>query len=179
LLYGFPLLTWRWVLGRVTSAKGHLSEYEISDRLKGTVGRENRRWLVIWNALVDPRPAIEIARHTGVSVSTVHNLISLYNRYGPFAVERAKESKRRRCYFSREEEAKFLSSFLGEASFGEICVAGRLKLALEEYLGHAVHHSTVYRMLERNRWRKVVPRPAHPESRENVQENFKKTSHTS
>jgi hypothetical protein len=121
----------------VTPAKGHLSEYGISDRLMGTVGGENRRWLVIWNALVDPRPAIEIAGHTGISVSTVHNVISLYNRYGPFAVERAKESKPRRCYFSREEEARF----------GEICVAGRLKLALEEYLGHAVHHSTARRQL--------------------------------
>lgn len=160
-------------------ARPHLSEYEISDRLKGSVGRENRRWLVIWNAVVDPRPAVEIARHIGVSVSTVHNVISRYNRYGPQAVEGAKDSKRRRGYFSREEEADFLTRFLDEARAGEMCVAVRLRRALEDHLGHKVHHSTVYRMLERNEWRRVVPRPAHPEAKEQIQEDFKKTSRTS
>ncbi len=103
-------------MGRVTSAKPHLSEYEISERIKVTTGRANRRWLVIWNALLDPRPAAQIARHTGVSVSTVHNVISIYNRFGPEAVEVSKEGKRRRCYLSKTEEAQFLASFLDEAS---------------------------------------------------------------
>jgi transposase len=170
-----PHLFWgRWILGRITSAKPHLSEKEISERLKGTIGREHRRWLVIWNAVVDPRPAVQIARHIGVSVSTVHNVISLYNRYGPQAVEAAKQSKRRRCYLSKEEEALFLERFLEQARAGEMCVAGCLKRALEDHLGHDVHHSTVYRMLKRNKWRKVVPRPAHPESNERIQEDFKK-----
>jgi hypothetical protein len=39
---------------------------------------------------------------------------------------------------------------------------------LEDHLGHGVHHSTVYRMLDRNKWRRVVPRPVHPEARENI-----------
>ena len=162
-------------MGRVTSVKPHLSEYESSERLKGTSGRVHRRWLVVWNALVDPRTARQIARHTGVSVSSVHNLVSNYNRLGPEAVEGSKQSKRRRCYFSRERESEFLASFLEEASTGQICVAGRIKQALENYLGHSVHHSTVYRMLERNEWRKVVPRPVHPQAKEEVKEGFKKT----
>ncbi len=102
---------------------------------------------MIWNVPVDPRPTRQIARHTGVSVSTVHNLVSVYNRFGPEAVEAPKESKHRRCYFSKTEEAEFLAPFLDEASVGQICVAGRIRQALEDYLGHAVHHSTVYRML--------------------------------
>ena len=162
-------------MGRVTSVKPHLSEYEISERLKGTSGRVHRRWLVVWNALVDPRTAKQIARHTGVSVSSVHNLVSNYNRFGPEALEGSKDSKRRRCYFSRERESEFLAPFLDEASAGQICVAGRIKQALENYLGHSVHHSTVYRMLERNQWRKVVPRPVHPQAKEEVKEGFKKT----
>ena len=63
-------------MGGVTSALPHLSEFEVSIRLRQTAGREQRRWFVIWNALVDPRPASEIAIHTDVSVSTVHNVIS-------------------------------------------------------------------------------------------------------
>lgn len=163
-------------MGKLTSVKPHLSVYEISERLKLTSGREHRRWLVIWNAMVDPREARHIALHTGLSVSTVHNLVSAYNRLGPEAVELVKKSKRRRCYMSKTEEAEFISRFTPDAAKGEICVARRIKQALEDYLGHSVHHSTVYRMLERNDWRKVVPRPAHPQAREKIQEDFKKTS---
>jgi transposase len=163
-------------MGGVTSAAPHLSEFEVSIRLRQTAGREQRRWLVIWNALVDPRPASEIAVHTDVSVSTVHNVISQYNRFGPKAIEGRERGIRRRCYLSRDQEAEFLEPFLEIASTGEICVAGRIKEALEELLGHGVHHSTVYRMLHRNGWREIVPRPAHPEAKEKTQKAFKKSS---
>lgn len=166
-------------MGGVTSALPHLSEFEVSLRLRQTTGREQRRWLVIWNALVDPRPASEIAIHTDVSVSTVHNLISRYNRFGPKVIEGSEKGIRRRCYLSKEQEAEFLKPFLEVASRGEICVAGRIKQVLEELLDHPVHHSTVYRMLHRNGWREIVPRPAHPESKKETQEAFKKTSRSS
>jgi transposase len=162
-------------MGRVTSAKPHLSEFEVSLRLKETTGRENRRWLVVWNALVDPRPAREIAIHTDVSVSTVQNLTSQYNRFGPEAIEGDEFGKRRRAYLSKNQEAEFLEP----ATQGEISVAGPVKRALEELLDHEVHHSTVYRMLHRNGWREVVPRPAYPEATEETQEAFKKTSRKS
>jgi len=135
--------------------------------------------LVIWNALVDPRPVKEIAKHTGVSVSSVHNLVWLYNKLGPGAIEAPKESKRRRCYLSREQEAQFLGSFIERSRTGQIAVASQIKEALEERLGHDVHHSTIYRMLGRNGWRKVVPRPVHVQSKQQVQEDFKKTSRKS
>jgi hypothetical protein len=45
------------------------------------------RWLIIYNALVDPRPAEEIATHCGVSTTTVHNVIAAYSRRGVEAVE--------------------------------------------------------------------------------------------
>lgn len=166
-------------MGGVTSAMPHLSEFEVSKRMHQTAGREQRRWLVIWNALVDPRPASEIALHTGVSVSTVHNLVSRYNRLGPEAVEGREVGIRRRGYLSKEEEAEFLKPFLALAPSGEICVAGPIKQALEELLEHPVHHSTVYRMLHRNGWREIVPRPAHPEAKEETQKAFKKTSRSS
>lgn len=166
-------------MGGVTSALPHLSEFEVSIRLKQATGREHRRWLVIWNALVDPRPASEIALHTDVSVATVHSVVSRYNRFGPEAIEGHEHGIRRRCYLSKEEEAEFLKPFLEVAPTGEICVAGPLKEALEKLLDHPVHHSTVYRMLHRNGWREIVPRPAHPEAKEETQEAFKKTSRSS
>jgi transposase len=166
-------------MGGVTSALPHLSEFEVSIRLRQTAGREQRRWLVIWNALVDPRPAAEIAIHTDDSVSMVHNLISRYNRFGSEAIEGRERGIRRRCYLSRDREAEFLKPFLEPAARGEICVAGQIKKSLEDLLDHKVHHSTVYRMLHRNGWREIVPRPVHPESKEKTQEAFKKSSRSS
>jgi transposase len=167
-------------MGRVTSAAPHLSAEEIARRLKETVGtREHRRWLIIWNALVDPRTAKEIAKHMGVAENTVHDLVSRYRRFGPQAVEAPRSSKRRRCYLSKEEEVIFLSPFLEKAGSGAIATAAEIRCALEELLGHNIHHSTVYRLLERNGWRKVVPRPFHVESKQQVQEDFKKNSRNS
>jgi len=74
-------------MGAVTSAQPHLSEFAVSIRLRRTTGREQRRWLVVRYALVDPRPAWEIASHTDVSVCTVPNVMSRYNRFGPKAIE--------------------------------------------------------------------------------------------
>ncbi len=52
-------------MGKLTSVKPHLSAYEISGRLKASSGRQRRRLLVIWDALVDPREARHITLHTG------------------------------------------------------------------------------------------------------------------
>jgi len=106
--------------GWSNAALAHLSEFEVSVRLKQTVGREHKRWLIIWNALVDPRPASEIALHTDVSVSTVHNVVSRYNRLGPQAIEGREHGIRRRCYLKKDEEAEFLKPFLDISPTGEI-----------------------------------------------------------
>jgi len=167
-------------MGRVTSAAPHLSAEEIARRLRESVGtREHRRWLIIWNALVDPREVKEIAKHTGVAENTVHDLVSRYRRFGAQAVEAPRSGKRRRCYLSKEQEVIFLSPFLDKAKSGEIATAAEIRRAMEEFLGHGIHHSTVYRLLERNGWRKIVPRPVHIESKQEVQEDFKKTSRNS
>ncbi len=134
---------------------------------------------MVWNALVDPRPAREIAIHTGVSVSTVHNVISGYNGFSPQAIEGSEFGKRRRAYLTREQEAEFLKPFLELAPTGEICVARQIRKARDELLDHEVHHSTFYRMLHRNGWREIVPRPVHPQAKEETQETFKKKSRNS
>lgn len=46
-----------------------------------------QKWLVIYNLLVDPRPLAEIARHTGLSESSVYRIISEYRTNGPDSIE--------------------------------------------------------------------------------------------
>jgi transposase len=83
---------------------------------------------------------------------------------------------RRRAYLTFEEEKKFLSGFFEVASRGGILVVNEVRTALEERLGHKVAETTVYRMLERHGWRKIVPRRRHPKANKSDQESFKKNS---
>ena len=45
----------------------------------------------------------------------------------------------------------------------------------ETRVGHAVDDSTIYRLLNRHGWRKLMPRPRHPKADPQAQEQFKKT----
>jgi len=70
-----------------------------------------KRWLIIYNALVDPREAKDIAKHTGVSAKIVHKLIFTYNRLGIAAVETPGKGGRRNEYLTFEEEKELLAPF--------------------------------------------------------------------
>jgi transposase len=142
-------------MGKITKSIPHLSKEEIQARIKATVGFWRvQKWLVIWNALVDPRPAKEIALHTGLAEQSVHNLISRYNRLGPEAVEGPGKGGRRRCYLNWDEEASFLESFRQAALTDKMATVAEIKEALEKRLGHKVHKTMVYRLLKRQGWLK-------------------------
>lgn len=163
-------------MARVTHAAAHLSIEEVKNRLK-TDPRPwcRQRWLIIYNALVEPRKAEEIARHCGVSKATVHDVISTYNRLGVCAVETAGKGGRRREYLTVEEEKQFLAPFFAQAERGEIATVAQIQAAFEERVGHEVDDSTIYRLLNRHGWRKLMPRPRHPQANLQAQEQFKKT----
>jgi transposase len=65
---------------------------------------------------------------------------------------------------------------LAQSEKGGILEASRVKAAYEQVLGRKVPKSTIYRMLARHGWRKVVPRPRHPKSDASAQAEFKKTA---
>ena len=83
---------------------------------------------------------------------------------------------RRRAYLTFEEEKEFLSGFFEAASRGGILVVSEVRTALEKKLGQKVAETTVYRMMARHGWRKIVPRRRHPKANESAQEGFKKNS---
>ena len=162
-------------MGKVTSVAGHLGRDEILKRIKSTVGFwKVQKWLVIWNAIVDPRPAEQIALHTGLAKQTVHNLISSYNRHGAAAVEGPGKGGRRRENMTFEEESDFLGLFKAKALTGQIATASEIHTALEKHLARKVHLTSVYRMLKRQGWKKQTPRPFHVQSKEGEQKEFKK-----
>ncbi len=163
-------------MARVTRAAAHLSVEEVKHRLK-TDPRSwcRQRWLIIYNALVEPRKAEEIAKHCGVSKATVHQVISSYNRLGVQAVETPGKGGRRHEYLSLEEERQLLAPFFARAESGEIATSAEIQRAFEARVGHEVDDSTIYRLLNRHDWRKLMPRPRHPKANTEAQEQFKKT----
>src|SRR6266478_3540234 len=90
-------------MARVTRAAAHLTLEEVKIRMRTDPRALYRqRWLIIYNALAQPRKAEEIARHCGVSKATVHQVISTYNRFGVVAVETPGKGGRRHQYPRRE-----------------------------------------------------------------------------
>lgn len=131
---------------------------------------------MIYNALVEPREAKEIAKQTGVSASTVHQVICEYNRYGEMAIETPGRGGRRSSYLSLAAEGEFLAPFIAQAKQGKISTRATIQAAFEQRVGQSVAPSTIDRLLERYHWRKLVPRPYHPQAEPEAQDAFKQTS---
>jgi transposase len=83
---------------------------------------------------------------------------------------------RRYGYMSMDQERQFLSQFFDQASQGGAVNAGEIKRAFEVLVGQKVAKTTIYRMLDRHGWRKIMPRPRHPKSDAKAQKGFKKTA---
>ena len=164
-------------MNRMTRAVDHLAVDAVKAKLQSaTNGTQRRRWLIVYNALVDPRPASSIAMHTGVSLATVRLVVSTSNRCGPTALETPGKGGRRHQSLTVAQEQVFLAPFFERAAVGQIASAGQIHQALEAHLGRAVHVRTIYRLLKRHGWRKIVPRPAHPKADPTAQAAFKQTS---
>ena len=163
-------------MSKVIRVKPHLTLEEIDARLKHLHDFWRiRRWLVIRHALVAPAPAKDIACRLGLSVFTVRDLIEAYNRHGPDALETTGKGRRQHAYLSVDAERIVLAPFLEESQAGHIAIVRTIKKAFEDAIGPRVATSTVYRLLHRHHWRKVVPRPKNPRSSQEAQATFKKT----
>lgn len=73
-------------------------------------------------------------------------------------------------------EKQLIDSFKQKARRGQIVTAMQIKLAYEQQYGFPVHKTTIYRLLERHQWRKVVHRSSHPKKYPIAVDELKKTS---
>lgn len=162
-------------MSRITKAFPWMSAEELKSRLNQTNDRQTaQKMLVVINATLKPQLAKDIADRVGVAKQTVHNWMSIYNRFGPEALFAQRPRKPSQRLLPDEEERSFIEPFIKKAATGQIASAAEIRCALQELLGFSVHHSTVYRLLARHRWRRVKPRPAHPKGDPIAQADFKK-----
>ena len=93
---------------RITRAATHLSENAVRERMQGEQRLWcHQRWEIIYQALKAPRKAEDIARTVGVSLTTVHRVISAYHQGGVAAIETPGKGGRRHQYLTLEQERAF------------------------------------------------------------------------
>jgi hypothetical protein len=85
---------------------------------------------------------------------------------------------RRRQNFTLDEKVAVLKPFLKQAREGVVLVVGQIKSQLEEALGRPMSLSSVYALLHRHHWRKLVPDRCHPHSDPVTQERGKTPRNT-
>jgi transposase len=117
-----------------------------------------------------------IAGAMGMSLSTVNRAHMAYDQGGIKALRPKPCGGRKRENMTIAEEKALLARFAKAAGAGEMLNVHDLKLAYERAIGHKTSSSTVYDLLGRHGWRKLMPRPFHPRQDIAAQNAFKKTS---
>ena len=117
----------------------------------------------------------QTATITGVSKRWVNQLRTEFIRAEGVIDRQTSRGGRNRENLTLAEEADFLSPFLDQAKTGGILVVSEIKEALQARLGRPVALASVYNLLHRHDWRKLVPDKRHPKADPEAQAAFKKT----
>src|SRR5213079_2535938 len=117
------------------------------------------------------QPAIAAAM--GVSLSTVNRAHMAYDHGGIKALKPKPNGGRKHQNMTLAQEQALLAHFAERAGAGELLNIGDLKAAYEQAIGHPTSNSTVYNLLHRHGWRKLMPRPFHPKRDLAAQNAFK------
>ena len=118
----------------------------------------------------------EIAKAVGVSRSTVSRTHMAWFAKGMDSLKLASSGGRIRENMSLAEEKAFLQGFTHKAGAGELVCIQDIHKAYEKKIGRATGSTTIYSLLDRHGWRKLMPRPHHPRRDIKAQQRFKKTS---
>jgi transposase len=141
---------------------------------KGDPKRRERIRMVLLRENGMTQPAI--AETMGVSLSTVNRAHMAYDGGGLKALKSKPNGGRKRENMTVVEEKSLLARFAKAAGGGEMLNIQDLKAAYEKAIGHETSNSTVYNLLARHGWRKVMPRPFHPKRDIAAQNTFKKAA---
>ena len=118
----------------------------------------------------------QIAEITTYHPASVRRIQSQYRKEGIESLSPKPKGGRNRAHLSVADEQALLDELRTQAEAGQIIEISQIQSAYEAKVGSAVGKSTVYALLKRHQWRKVVPRPRHPNQNESDVAAFKKNS---
>jgi len=157
----------------VKCTRRQIRELKTALRWKLPAAQRERIQMVLLRESGMTQPAIAAAM--GVSLSTVNRAHMAFNHGGIKALKPKPIGGRQRENMTVAEERVLLARFAKAAGAGEMLNIHDLKAAYEKAIGHETSNSTVYNLLARHGWRKLMPRPFHPKRNIAAQNSFKKT----
>ena len=157
----------------VKCRKGEVRELKKALHWKKVPNKQRQRLqMVLLREQGLAQPAIAAAM--GVSLSTVNRAHMAYDRHGIKGLKPKPCGGRQRENMPVAEEKNLLTRFAKAAGAGELLNIHDLKLAYEQAIGHETGNSTIYELLGRHGWRKLMPRAFHPQRDIAAQNAFKK-----
>lgn len=142
---------------------------------EATSVEEFQRYQAIHLRVNEAMEVAQIARVTGLSESTIHQVHSRCRQKGAAAMKSKAKGGRHHSYLSEAEEKAFLGEFEPEAKQGGILEVAKIHQALAAKVGSKVALYTTYRLLHRHGWRKITPRSKPAKGDPVAQNAFKKT----
>jgi transposase len=154
------------------------TQEQIDEILKAEKEADNKyeikRLMVLRLRAVEKMPAKEIGRIVGYPPASVNNILSKYFKDGLESMLGENRKGGNKRYLTESEENQILQEFESQAEDGKILIVADIKKAYEKASGKQVPKSTIYRMLKRQGWRKVMPRSKHPKSKPEEFSAYKK-----
>ena len=129
---------------------------------KGTKDKRLSRQLKVLMLRYEGKSNPEIAEKLDLSTDRISHLVSQFKREGLEEYMRMKYTGHNRN-MTYEEEQAILDRFTEKAEAGQIITVKEIKSAFDEKLGKDTGRGYIYMLLARHKWRKIKPRPKHPE----------------
>ena len=153
---------------------------EVADLMKQFSDAKLYKKLQVLQLKMEGYKNTEIAAITKYSPIRVSSLVTVYVRQGLsyFMEENRKGGNRRNISF--EEEATLFAGFEEAAKKGTIVTVNDIRAAYDRLIGHKSSLGTIYKILKRHKWRKIMPRSRHPKkASDEVIETSKKLTQNS
>jgi Transposase and inactivated derivatives len=153
---------------------------ELSENITSIKGYNNViDWKIIQCVKFNPGVnANEISKILCISPQKVYKVVQEYNKKGKDYKKTVQWGGRRQetSFLTPEEEVNLLNIISCKANKGLIITAKGIKKEIEKRIGRKVSDDYIWSLFKRHSWTKKSPRPKHPKTDTEMQEEFKKNS---
>lgn len=156
--------------------KPHLTVKEIQLNLKQTDNTiEFKRWQCLYLIqTIENITAEYLSKFLCISKPYVYKIVQTYNKHGKESVVPKEKGGRKRSLLSWSEELKLMDRFTEDAIQGKLITANHIREITEKKIGRKVSDDYLWDLFHRHGWKKKKPRPSHPKSNKQKQDDFKK-----
>ena len=163
---------------RTLQLTNHLTDAELREKLSASSCKpEFSRWQILYMVQVGKvHSAAVISPLVNLSKPSIYKIVEQYNKSGVAGVKYTPRGGRRRSLLSIPEEEEVFRSIEQKAVKGLIKTANDIRALIESKVGKVVSDDYLWDLLNRNGWKKKMPRPHHPKRSIAQQQEFKKNS---